>query len=732
VPVAHRSSRLRLTLVGSATAALLLPLSVTSASAQTPAAVPSGTTVTGQLVQAYADPHTRPAAKRSQPDKPLSWIEPAHGTAVRVPTDQVADLPLGATVAVKVGAQVTDAATTESGIEPAHQVLTATVVRPAMQPDTQPDTQLATTYTNNVTVVKVLPGGATGTADPTTVQTVIDAVNGPVNDFWGSQSRGTISLHATAGPDNDTWYQAAAGCDQPTALWDEVAQHVGFVSGAGKHLLLYIPQMPADPNATDPFPNCEYGLGEVGMAPADGGRMYVRDTATSVIAHELGHNFGLGHSSELQCDASIDGGDNCGVAEYWDLYDVMGMSWGPIGSLSAPQADLIGLLPPAEVRDLEGVRGTQDVTLTPMSGTGGTRAIRLGASDGLIYWLEYRSATGQDAWLSDPNVNDQHLQTGVLLRVEQYADDTSLLLDGTPSPEAGWDADMQTALTSGRSVWLSALDYYVTVKSIGTQAVVRVQAGDAALTRDFNRNYLADLVTADSSGNLYLYPGNGSGGFGGRATIGKGWQARDLITMVGDWDGTGNSQDLIARDPSGNLWFYPGNGHGGFLAARVIGKGWQIMSGLLSPGDWNGDGNVDLIARRRSDNALLLYPGNGAGGFGASSVIGNGWGAMTAFVVSGDWDTNGTTDFIVRRNDGALLLYSGNGRGGFTGSRVIGNGWNIFTAITGVGDWDGDGLPDLLARKTDGSLLLYPGNGMGGFAPSRKIGSGWGGFRLAV
>ena len=84
---------------------------------------------------------------------------------------------------------------------------------------------------------------------------------------------------------------------------------------------------------------------------------------------------------------------------------------------------------------------------------------------------------------------------------------------------------------------------------------------------------------------------------------------------------------------------------------------------------------------------------------------------------------------LARASDGKLLLYRGNGAGGWvTGRREqIGIGWQPFTALTSGGDFSGDGNADILARASDGSLLLYRGNGAGGFiAPYPKIGSGWG------
>ncbi|MET4540894.1 hypothetical protein ABIE37_002682, partial [Arthrobacter bambusae] len=35
------------------------------------------------------------------------------------------------------------------------------------------------------------------------------------------------------------------------------------------------------------------------------------------------------------------------------------------------------------------------------------------------------------------------------------------------------------------------------------------------------------------------------------------------------------------RNSAGALWLYPGNGTGGWLAARQIGSGWNVMTAIL-------------------------------------------------------------------------------------------------------------------------------------------------------
>jgi hypothetical protein len=192
---------------------------------------------------------------------------------------------------------------------------------------------------------------------------------------------------------------------------------------------------------------------------------------------------------------------------------------------------------------------------------------------------------------------------------------------------------------------------------------------------------------------------------------------------ITDFNGDGKP-DVLARDTKGALWLYPGNGSGGWLAARQIGSGWNVMTAIEAPGDFNGDGKADVIARD-GNGVLWLYPGNGSGGWLAAKQIGWGWNVMSAIDGPGDFNGDGNADILARNSGGGLLLYPGDGAGGWLPAKQIGWGWNVMTAIEGPGDFNGDGQVDVLGRNSAGDLILYEGYGSGGFFRSYQVGSGW-------
>lgn len=191
-------------------------------------------------------------------------------------------------------------------------------------------------------------------------------------------------------------------------------------------------------------------------------------------------------------------------------------------------------------------------------------------------------------------------------------------------------------------------------------------------------------------------------------------------SLLRDFDGDAKP-DVITRKPNGTLTLFRGDIYGQFKSAtKDIGWGWAGFTALMSPGDFDGDGAMDVMARDKSGQ-LWLYRGNGSGGWRGSSVIGTGWAGFSEIIPASDFNGDGNSDVLARDPQGRLFLYPGNGRGGWLTPTQVGQGWQSFNKVFTPGDFSGDGVSDFLARGTDGKLSAYYPNGKGGWLSSRTL-----------
>lgn len=143
---------------------------------------------------------------------------------------------------------------------------------------------------------------------------------------------------------------------------------------------------------------------------------------------------------------------------------------------------------------------------------------------------------------------------------------------------------------------------------------------------DWNGDGRPDLLARESAtGKLYLYRGDGRGGLLGRVLIGQGWGGLADLTSVGDWDGDGHPDVMAKVSSTGALYLYRGDGRGGWLGRVAAGQGWRGYSRLAGPGDFNGDRKPDLLAVEDATGSLYLYRGTGRGGFIDRVRISTGW-----------------------------------------------------------------------------------------------------------
>lgn len=94
---------------------------------------------------------------------------------------------------------------------------------------------------------------------------------------------------------------------------------------------------------------------------------------------------------------------------------------------------------------------------------------------------------------------------------------------------------------------------------------------------DLNGDGRGDLLAQDKSNELWRYDANttSTGGFKARVKVLDDWGASyNAVVGVGDFTGDGRA-DLVSRDTSGNLWRNNGNGRGSFGGRTKVATGWQ-------------------------------------------------------------------------------------------------------------------------------------------------------------
>ncbi|MGW4051819.1 N-acetylmuramoyl-L-alanine amidase [Streptomyces sp. NPDC004779] len=146
---------------------------------------------------------------------------------------------------------------------------------------------------------------------------------------------------------------------------------------------------------------------------------------------------------------------------------------------------------------------------------------------------------------------------------------------------------------------------------------------------DMNADGRADLIARDKTGVLWLYKNTGASPnpFATRVRVGGGWNIYNELISTGDMTGDGKP-DLIARDKTGVLWLYKNTGGSPnpYATRGKVGGGWGVYNLMVGAGDLDKDGKPDLIARNASGE-LWFYKNKGGypNPYAPMQRVGGGW-----------------------------------------------------------------------------------------------------------
>ncbi|MEU3749915.1 MULTISPECIES: FG-GAP repeat domain-containing protein [Streptomyces] len=292
---------------------------------------------------------------------------------------------------------------------------------------------------------------------------------------------------------------------------------------------------------------------------------------------------------------------------------------------------------------------------------------------------------------------------------------------------------------AGKFVANGAHTWTLTVKPADGHGADLVQSGalsvtgGAAVRRDLaGDDGFGDLLVMDTAGLVSMYRGTGTGAVSARiAGTGTKFATSSVFVPTGDLNGD-RCADVYVRVGDQLRAYRPGCGK--VLSASSpytsVGSGWGQYDVLTSPGDVNGDGFADLVARQAATGDVYFYGGTADHRVKPRVRIGTNWKLYKKLVGAGDLDGDGRGDLLGIDAAGVLWRYYGTAAGGVAPRVKVGGGWGGYTSLVGVGDLSGDGRADLVARDGAGKLYGYKGTGTGLYAARTVIGtSGWSGFK---
>ena len=255
---------------------------------------------------------------------------------------------------------------------------------------------------------------------------------------------------------------------------------------------------------------------------------------------------------------------------------------------------------------------------------------------------------------------------------------------------------------------------------------------DSVAVGDFNGDGDTDLVLANCcSGDVSVLLGAGDGSFAAPVdyTVGSGCTPNSVV--VGFFNSDKTPDLAVASGGCNNVSILLGNGDGTFGTAQGFGVDLDVLPSQLATGDFNHDGNLDLVVASAAPNGLggSVLLGHGDGTFSSAPEVNNAGDTPQAVAV-GDFNGDTIADLAFADDpsgpNGKISIVLGNGNGTFDQQRFIQYPIGSSTTSVAVGDFNDDSVLDVattddLGNNDSGDVWVLPGKGDGTFLSAIQV-----------
>ncbi len=263
-------------------------------------------------------------------------------------------------------------------------------------------------------------------------------------------------------------------------------------------------------------------------------------------------------------------------------------------------------------------------------------------------------------------------------------------------------------INSGKGSW----------EESSTGLIRQFSCGGGVAFGDIDSDGFLDLAVGDHCQGVFVYKGDGNGGWS-NSSEGLPYFLADDVALD-DFNGDGNL-DLVACSASDQgISLYTGNGNGSWHKASSTGLPESDDCHELALGDYNHDGIPDIAATMVENPRVWISNAEGSWTESSSGLPQTSWGGQFWGIASGDVNNDGHSDLALGRTVKGPEVYLGDGKGKWTpaleGLSPVKSAWGV-----ALGDINGDKLTDLIVSgkkeledKGDVSGIFYfQGDGSG-------------------
>ena len=192
----------------------------------------------------------------------------------------------------------------------------------------------------------------------------------------------------------------------------------------------------------------------------------------------------------------------------------------------------------------------------------------------------------------------------------------------------------------------------------------------AVAVEDFNNDGLPDVAVANyGTSSIGVFLGYGNGLFAPDVTYYTDDSYDSIVLAIGDANNDGRLDIFFAKYYSGSIGILLGYGDGTFSSQTISEFHWNTYPTSIAVADFNNDGRLDIAVVNSISESVGILLGWGNGTFQNQIIFSTGGFSKPISLAVGDFNSDGNMDIVVSsrpHEEEHILILLGNGHGNFS------------------------------------------------------------------